>query len=243
MSQSVGAGSLNSAGAAADGFGQEELLSGTEREVYGPVSPLELRQFLNNWARRRLGSPIVNVRFRAGRIDVVWGVELEDGRAVIIKIHRPPVDTDAIETAHEAQHLLARSGFPCAMPLVGPDAVEGHVLTAETLMGGTTPNGRDPAGRRLLAEGLARHIEILRDQSDLVERAGLGPSWCQYQSGPGQSRTTPSSTSLRHGGALSGSTRSDNEPLTRSSDIAEQARWSPATLTGTPATLQSPDTS
>ena len=169
---------------ATDGGEQVELLSGTERAVYGPVAPFELRQFLDTWARRRLGSPIANVRFRAGRIDVVWGVDLEDGRAVIIKIHRPPVDTDAIQTAHDAQHLLSRSGFPCAMPLVGPDAVEGHILTAETLMDGATPDGRDPAGRRLLAEGLARHIAILRDQSDLVRRAGRGPSWCHYQSGP-----------------------------------------------------------
>jgi hypothetical protein len=37
-------------------------------------------------------------RFCAGRIDVVWGIELGDGRAVVNKIHRPPVELDAIRT-------------------------------------------------------------------------------------------------------------------------------------------------
>lgn len=161
-----------------------EAISDTERAVYGPTTSDELRAFLDAWVRGQLGSPIVEVRFRAGRIDVVWGVRLEDGRAVVVKIHRSPVDLDAIRTAHTAQRLLARSGFPCAVPLAGPDEVEGRVLTAETLVDGRTPDGRDPADRRLLAAGLARHIEILRGQPDLLRGAGPGPSWCHYQSGP-----------------------------------------------------------
>ena len=161
-----------------------EAISDTERAVYGAVTSGELRAFLDAWVRDRLGSPIEEVRFRAGRIDVVWGVQLEDGRAVVIKTHRSPVDIDAIRAANAAQRLLAISGFPCAAPLAGPDEVEGRVLTAEALIDGRTPDGRDPADRLLLADGLARHIDILRDQPDLLRRAGSGPSWCHYQSGP-----------------------------------------------------------
>jgi hypothetical protein len=58
-------------------------ISDTERAVYGFVTSLELLAFLDAWAKDRLGSPIVKVRFRAGRIDVVWGVELGDGRPVV----------------------------------------------------------------------------------------------------------------------------------------------------------------
>lgn len=156
----------------------------TERAVYGSVTSVELREFLSTWARGRLGSPIADVRFRAGRIDVVWGVELKDGQAVVIKTHRSPVDVDAIRAAHDAQHRLATAGLPCAVPLAGPDQVRGRVLTSETLIIGTAPDGRNPASRRLLADGLARHIELLRDHADLVARAGPAPSWCQYQLGP-----------------------------------------------------------
>jgi hypothetical protein len=159
-------------------------ISDTERALYGSVTARQLRTFLDDWATRRLGSPIEKVRFRAGRIDVVWGVELKDGRAAVIKTHRGPVDLDATRVAVEAQLLLTRAGFPCAVPLAGPDQVEGRVLTAESLIEGSTPDGRDPASRLLLAEGLARHIEILRNQPDLVRKAGAGPSWCRYQAGP-----------------------------------------------------------
>ncbi|MEV5961505.1 hypothetical protein AB0L70_07050 [Kribbella sp. NPDC051952] len=159
-------------------------ISGTERAVYGSVTSLEVQVFLDEWVTDLLGSSIARVRFRAGRIDVVWAVELADGRAVVIKTHRPPVDLDAIRLVNDAQRLLVKANFPCTVPLAGPDEIEGRVLTAETLADGKTPNGRDPAGRMMLADGLAQHIEILRRRPDLVRKAGPGPSWCQYQAGP-----------------------------------------------------------
>ncbi|WP_375425160.1 hypothetical protein [uncultured Friedmanniella sp.] len=161
-----------------------EAVSETERAVLGPVTAPALHAFLDGYARRHLGSGIGRVRFRAGRIDVVWGVELDDGRAVVLKAHRPPVDLHARRAANDAQLVLSRAGFPCPTPLSGPDETGGHVLTAESLQEGATPDGRDPAHRRLLAAGLARHIAVLREAPDLLSRAGPGPSWCHYQAGP-----------------------------------------------------------
>lgn len=166
------------------GTGPPDDISDAERAVHGAVTFAELHGFLDSWARNRLGSAIADVRFRAGRIDAVWGVELQDGRAVVIKAHRTPVDLDAAEATIDAQRVMTAAGFPCPLPLGGPDEVQGRVLTAETLLVGTMPDGRDPAIRRLLADGLARHIEILRARPDLVPRAGSGPSWCRYQGGP-----------------------------------------------------------
>jgi hypothetical protein len=175
---------MGSAVSAASATELLEELSDTERAVYGAVTLLELRTFLDAWARDRLGSAIADVRFRAGRIDPVWGVGLQDGRAVVIKAHRTPVDLAAAQATIDAQRALAAAGFPCPVPLWGPDEVKGRVLTAETLIVGAMPNGRNPAIRRLLADGLFRHIEILRGHPDLIDRAGSGPSWCHYQGGP-----------------------------------------------------------
>jgi hypothetical protein len=102
----------------------------------------------------------------------------------VIKAHRTPVDLDAARATVEAQRTLAAAGFPCPVPVAGPDEVAGRVLTAETLLVGPSPDGRDPVVRRLLADGLRRHIEILRGRPDLIPRAGAGPSWCHYQGGP-----------------------------------------------------------
>ncbi|HEY0240220.1 MAG TPA: hypothetical protein VGC37_16415 [Friedmanniella sp.] len=159
-------------------------ISDTERAVHGAMTLPGLRAFLDAWTQDQLGSAIADVRFRAGRIDAVWGVDLLDGRAVVIKAHRPPVDLEAVRATLDAQRVLVDADFPCPVPLAGPDEVDGRVLTAETLVVGARPDGRAPATRRLLAEGLARHIEILRTRPGLVERAGTGPSWCRYQGGP-----------------------------------------------------------
>ena len=175
---------MGSAATGANSGVDAEPLTDTERAVYGDLTPPELRSRVDAWAREHLGSPIATVRFRAGRIDAVWGVDLDDGRAVVIKAHRPPVDQPALRATVDAQSTLARAGFPCPMPLAGPHELDGHVLTAEILVDGSMPDGRDREIRRLLAGGLARHIDLLRTRTDLIERAGPGPSWCQYQGGP-----------------------------------------------------------
>jgi hypothetical protein len=169
----------------ADGTAVSADPTGTERAVLGPGSVAELRSFLNAYTVDLLGSPIADVRFRAGRIDAVWGVVLGDGRAVVIKANRQPVDLIALGAAREAQEVLVAAGFPCPEPLSGPDEVGGIVLTAEVLLTeGDAPDGRAPADRRLLAEGLAWHIDLLRGRPALLRGAGTGPSWCRYQHGP-----------------------------------------------------------
>ena len=165
--------------------GTATTLSDTERAVLGDVPATQVLTFLSSYTRERLGQPIRIVRFRAGRIDAVWGVELADGRQVVIKAHRQPVDLVAVTAATAAKSLLVAAGYPCPQPYSGPDEVEGHVLIAEALLDrGAAPDGRDPVIRRLLADGLAQHIDLLRQDDTLPGRAGTGPSWCQYQHGP-----------------------------------------------------------
>ncbi len=159
-------------------------LGETERAVFGPATSEEIYALLNEHTRQRLGSEIARIRFRAGRIDAVWGVDLADGRAIVIKTHRPPADVNALLATADAKRLLVAAGFPCPTPLSGPEEVDGHVVTAETLIVGSAPDGRDAGIRRLLADGLARHIKLLQARPDLVGRAGPGPSWCHYQAGP-----------------------------------------------------------
>ena len=157
----------------------------TERAVLGMAAASDVLSFFSGYVRGRLGRAISRVRFRAGRIDAVWGVDLDDGRAVVIKCHRRPSDLDAIAAACDAKRVLRAVDFPCAEQLSGPDVVDGRVLTLETLLPrGAAPDGRDPSNRRLLAEGLAGHIDVLRGRPDLISRAGSGPSWCHYFVGP-----------------------------------------------------------
>lgn len=172
--------------AASDNAGEAAApVTDTERAVLHAASPAEILRLFDAYVLDRLGASIAKICLRSGRIDVVWGVELTDGRRVAIKAHRQPVDLDALGAASDAKRVLSAADFPCPAPLSGPDSIDGHLLSVETLMPrGTTPDGRDPANRLLLAEGLARHIQQLRNRPDLLVRAGSGPAWCRYQAGP-----------------------------------------------------------
>jgi hypothetical protein len=95
-------------------------LNDTERAVLGLVSVAEVRAFFGAYVRDRLDSPIARVLFRTGRIDVVWGVALEDGREVVIKSHRMPAEIGPIAATRRAQRVLRAAAFraqsPCPVP-------------------------------------------------------------------------------------------------------------------------------
>ena len=141
--------------------------SQTEIAVFGSSTSAEIRAYVESYVRHQLSDEVACVRFRAGRIDAVWGVDLADGRAVVIKVHRPPSDLDALRATADAQRVLAEASFPCPIPQAEPQNVEGHVVTAEMLVAGSVPDGRNPDVRQLLADGLARHIRLLQARPDL----------------------------------------------------------------------------
>ncbi len=165
-------------------MGQDEI-SSTERALYGDVDLATLHSTVDGYTRSRLGSGLAEVVFRSGRIDAVWGVVLDDGRRVVIKAHRPPVDLANRMAGVRAQHALVGAGFPCPVPISGPDRFGELVLSAETLTDDGEPaDGRDPLTRRAIAAGLARHIELLRPHPELMASVGKGPAWNRYEDGP-----------------------------------------------------------
>ena len=89
--------------------------SETERAVFGSVTSEEIYAFLNDHARKQLGSGIARIRFRAGRIDAVWGVELANGRAVVIKTHRPPADLEALRASQTPNGCLSQPASPAQL--------------------------------------------------------------------------------------------------------------------------------
>jgi hypothetical protein len=160
-------------------------VSGTERVIFSTADAGEIRSVLHAYARARLGAGLSDVIFRAGRIDAVWAVELADGRSVLIKAHRRPVDMTARLATVQAQRILADAGFPAPRPLSDTVEFEGLILTTESLVtAGSAGDARVPAVRRALAEGLASQVAILRSRPELAAAAGPGPAWCRYQHGP-----------------------------------------------------------
>ena len=72
--------------------GSMDELSGLERAFFGSVRAADVNEWLAEALRERLAADVAEIVFRSGRIDAVYGLLLADGRKVVLKIHRPPVD-------------------------------------------------------------------------------------------------------------------------------------------------------
>ena len=124
---------------------------------------------LAGWCHHYLGARLECVLFRSGNLSQVVGVELADGRRAVIKA-RPSDQRIAGCTAVQAH--LARSGFPCPMPLTAPVHDAGLTVTAETLV---------PGGSQLPAEGGAAPFaallaRLVRSAPGPVNVPALAPS-------------------------------------------------------------------
>jgi Phosphotransferase enzyme family len=156
--------------------GEVELLGLTERGA--------IEAWLGRVLHQLLQLDLDEVVFAAGRIDAVYGVTTRQGRGLLLKVHRPPVDLVARALVAEAQKAMADRGFPCAEPLAGPVEVDGRVVSIETLLPeGERGDGHDPHVRATMASELARHIGILKAIPGFAERIGEPPAWCLYRRG------------------------------------------------------------
>jgi hypothetical protein len=160
-------------------------LSGLERAFFGPVSTADVDAWLADAVQERLAVDVAEVLFRAGRIDAVYGLLLGDGRKVVLKVHRPPVDVSGLEALREALSYLASTGYPSPEPVDGPVIRGEHVVTIESLLEqGAPADAREPEIRRELAHAFVDHIRLLRAVEHLGARLPAGPAWTRYGDGP-----------------------------------------------------------
>jgi hypothetical protein len=131
--------------------------------------------FLAQWCARYLGSQPVGHLFASGHLSQVAGVELADGRQVVIKIR--PADP-RIAGCFAVQEHLAQAGYPCPAPLAGPVQDGGSVITAETYVPGGT---QLPAasGAAPFAQLLARLVRSAPDPS-AVSSLEPSPPWTAW---------------------------------------------------------------
>ncbi len=124
---------------------------------------------LLDWCGSRLGSRPRTAILRSGHLSHVLGVILADGRRVAIKSRK---FEERIIGCTTVQAHLASHGFPCPAPLAGPDKVDGHAVTAETMIEGGQQHDVN-TGPHPFASLLAR---LIRSAPDVARMPALTPS-------------------------------------------------------------------
>lgn len=96
-----------------------------------PFDRQSWRAGLDPWCRRWLSAGVVKVRFVAGWQAAVVGVELDDGREVVVKIRDPVA---GLGERLRCQARLWSAGFPCPRPLTGLQPFGPLLASAESLV-------------------------------------------------------------------------------------------------------------
>ena len=115
--------------------------------------------------------PVERLVFVRPGVGLVVGLVLDDGRGVVLKLHRWNVDVERLSAVQEVQAALWSRGLPAPRPLLSPRPLGRGLATTEELLAGDRADGRAPATARALAVGLA---ELLRATRDLVPLPQVG---------------------------------------------------------------------
>lgn len=83
---------------------------------------------------------MAEVRWSREGTGLVWGIDLEDGRAVVVKAHRPEQATVVrLRACAEVQRRLAAGNRWAPVPIAGPAPLGDRMATAEALLGDGVP--------------------------------------------------------------------------------------------------------
>jgi hypothetical protein len=141
-----------------------------ELDCFGTSNAERIATIVNEFCQAHLGSNIRGYFFYRASVGSAHGIQLEDGRNVVIKVRPPPetnphlsFDRKSLEAIGAVMTWLADRSYPCPKLFLGPTLLaRGHATVEEFLDHGERGNGFEPACRKTIAAGLTELIELLR---------------------------------------------------------------------------------
>ena len=135
----------------------DEASSPLRLALFDTTDPAFIARTLGELVAESL-APISTVEFLRSGVGLVLGAILQDGRAVVVKVHRWRVTSDRLAAVQRVQRLLADEGLPAPRPLIEPLPLGSGIATIEELRAGAPADGHRPAVRESVAAGLAAFI-------------------------------------------------------------------------------------
>jgi hypothetical protein len=141
-----------------------------ELDCFGMDNAERIAGIVDEFCRLHLGASIRGYFFYQASVGSTHGVQLENGRDVVIKVRPPPQtnpylahDRTTLGTVCEVMNWLADRGYACPRTVLGSTPLAKGLATVEELLDyGQRGNGFDPACRKTIASGLAELIQLLR---------------------------------------------------------------------------------
>ena len=142
-------------------------LTSTDEAVFGTKDPGTIVSLLDRFCQEQLGSGVAGGLFYGSSVGCVAGVELGDGRKVVVKAYQRRWTREFLAAVARVQRHLAGRGFPCPEALVGGQSLGPALANVEVFL--PDPGARIlalPADMAAIASGLAWQIGLARDLSE-----------------------------------------------------------------------------
>ena len=142
-------------------------LTSTDEAVFGTRGSGDDRVAAGRFCQEQLGSGVAGGLFYGSSVGCVAGVELGDGRKVVVKAYQRRWSREFLAAVGRVQRHLAGQGFPCPEALVGGQSLGPALANVEIFL--PDPGVRIlalPADMAASAAGLAWQIGLCRDLSE-----------------------------------------------------------------------------
>lgn len=106
-----------------------------EEALFGTTERAAIEHVIRAFCETHLDAGVGCTLFRATSVGAVFGLELDDTRRVVVKVHRPQESPrQTLQAIHRVQEHLWRNAFPCPRPLVGATPMANGLATAEEMV-------------------------------------------------------------------------------------------------------------
>jgi hypothetical protein len=141
-----------------------------DRAIFGTIDPVAIASALAAFTKRVLGAEIHDTLLYTSSVGTAVGVELSDGRRILIKAHRPELALAKIRAFAAFRVAARRAGVAAPELLATEQLALGYASVEAFVDAPSVGDGFDPAIRTILAGGL---WELARVGKAYADRSGL----------------------------------------------------------------------
>jgi Ser/Thr protein kinase RdoA (MazF antagonist) len=162
-----GAQSLAMSAPLADLLRSHDIASGyLEAAIFSNPDPDSIAGLITDAAQQQLGVPVTGGLFYAASAGCVFGLQLADGRSIVLKVYQSHWDPSFLRAVQRVQDSVALTGFPCPRPLAAPIAVGRGWATVESLL--PDPGPGPPLDDSFVQPSSAGLVRLLRSARGLA---------------------------------------------------------------------------